>query len=153
AMGSAQLLPDGRVFVGWGTSPFFSAFSADGDILLDAKMTKGDPSYRAFLSDWEGSPVDQPSVAAPPRAGAAAIYVSWNGATSVQSWTVFAGKSPNALTRAGTVPKSDFETAIDIGSSGPYFAVQANDSNGSAVGKSNVVAMGRAPSVKQKNYG
>ncbi|HET9897826.1 MAG TPA: arylsulfotransferase family protein [Streptosporangiaceae bacterium] len=153
AMGSAQLLPDGRMFVGWGTSPYFSAFSADGEVLLDAAMTKGDPSYRAFISDWTGNPADQPSVAARPRSGGATIYVSWNGATSVHSWTVFAGKSPNALTRAGTVRKSDFETAIEIGSSGPYFSVQANDPAGRAVGKSNVVAMGRAPTTKQKNYG
>ncbi len=54
AMGSAQLLPDGRMFVGWGTNPYFSEFTADGKLLMDGKMTKGDPSFRAFLTDWEG---------------------------------------------------------------------------------------------------
>ncbi len=153
AMGSAQLLPDGRMVVGWGTSPYLSAFSADGEILFDAQITRGDPSYRAFLSDWTGTPVDQPSVAALPRPGGSTVFVSWNGATDVSSWTVFVGKSPTSLTRAGTVSKSDFETAIDISSSGPYFSVQASNAGGQVVGRSNVVAMGSVPSVKQKNYG
>src|SRR6516164_3326481 len=32
--GSVQLLPDGRVFVGWGAEPYFSEFAGQGELLL-----------------------------------------------------------------------------------------------------------------------
>lgn len=46
AMGSAQRLPNGNVFVSWGSNPRLSEFSPDGDLLFDATLAS--PSYRAF---------------------------------------------------------------------------------------------------------
>ncbi|HEY3873531.1 MAG TPA: arylsulfotransferase family protein, partial [Actinocrinis sp.] len=46
AMGSAQRLPNGDVFVSWGSTPRISEFSPSGEVLFDA--TLGSPSYRAF---------------------------------------------------------------------------------------------------------
>ena len=37
AMGNMQFLPDGRVFVGWGTEPYFSEFGDDGTLLVDGR--------------------------------------------------------------------------------------------------------------------
>ena len=36
--GSMQVLPDGRVFVGWGNEPYFSEFAEDGQIRLDGRV-------------------------------------------------------------------------------------------------------------------
>jgi hypothetical protein len=130
AMGNAQLLPNGGMFVGWGTNPYFSEFSPDGKLLLDGRLTKGDPTYRSFIGDWEGHPADLPAVAARHRAGGATVYASWNGATEVKSWTVLGGRAQTSLARIGTAPKSGFETAIAVRSKGPYFAVQALDAKG-----------------------
>ncbi|HWC79294.1 MAG TPA: arylsulfotransferase family protein [Pseudonocardiaceae bacterium] len=46
AMGSAQRLPNGNVFVSWGSNPRLSEFSPRGDLLFDATLDS--PSYRAF---------------------------------------------------------------------------------------------------------
>jgi hypothetical protein len=46
AMGSAQRLPNGNVFVSWGNIPRLTEFSPHGDVLFDATLTF--PSYRAF---------------------------------------------------------------------------------------------------------
>lgn len=46
AMGSAQRLPNGSVFVCWGSTPRLSEFSASGEVLFDASLAF--PSYRAF---------------------------------------------------------------------------------------------------------
>jgi hypothetical protein len=153
AMGSAQLLPDGRMFVGWGTNPYFSEFSQDGKLLLDGRMTKGDPSFRAFLTDWDGAPVDKPAVAARPSSGGATVFASWNGATNVASWTVFAGKDATSLTPVGSVPYNDFETAMSVGSSGPWFAVQAHDAKGRPLSKSLPALMNNNPSKGKPAYG
>ena len=44
--GSMQLLPDGRVLVGWGNLPYFTEFAQDGMLLLDGQFPVGDRSYR-----------------------------------------------------------------------------------------------------------
>ncbi len=139
AMGSAQLLPDGRMFAGWGTEPHFSEFAADGRLLLDGDIEKGAPSYRAFTSDWSGNPKERPAAAARHRSGGATVYASWNGATNVRTWTVFAGKTATSLRAVGSADSTGFETAIAVRNSGPYFAVQAHDAKGNALKKSAVV--------------
>lgn len=139
AMGSAQLLADGRMFVGWGTEPHFSEFAADGRLLLDADMIKDAASYRAFTENWTGHPAELPAAEARHRTGGATVYASWNGATEVRSWAVFAGTAGTSLTNVGTARKTGFETAIAVRSEGPHFAVQALDAKGKALAKSAVV--------------
>jgi Arylsulfotransferase (ASST) len=138
--GSVQLLPDGRVFVGWGAQPYFSEFAGNGELLLDGELPVNDQSYRAFTFDWSGHPADNPAVAVRPNpARGSAVYVSWNGATDVETWTVLAGRSPTALAMAASQPRSGFETMISVNSEGPYFAVTAHDGSGHQLGRSATV--------------
>lgn len=130
AMGSAQLLPDGRMFVGWGTNPYFSEFAADGELVMDGTTGNGHASYRTFVGEWTGHPTDRPAVAARHRSGGATVYASWNGATNVASWTVLAGKHRASMRPIVTAPRAGFETAIAVHNSGPYFAVQPHDARG-----------------------
>jgi len=142
AMGSAQLLSDGRMFVGWGTEPHFSEFAPDGSLLLDADIIKGDPSYRAFAQNWAGQPdprVELPAAAARQRSGGATVYASWNGATKVRWWVVYAGRTRSTLHKITKAGKSGFETAIAVSNRGPYFQVQALDGKGRALAKSPIV--------------
>jgi hypothetical protein len=141
AMGSAQLLDGGRMFVGWGTQPHFSEFSADGRLLLDGDIEKGDASYRAFRQDWTGYPTELPAAAARHRTGGATVYASWNGATQVSSWTVYAGKTQTSLAEVASAHRAGFETAIAVRSAGPYFAVQPHDAAGRPLSRSAPVRM------------
>lgn len=141
AMGNTQLLPDGGVFVGWGTNPYFSEFSADGKLLLEGQLTKGDPAYRSFIGDWTGHPAEPPAAAARRHAGGAIVYASWNGATEVASWSVQAGRSSGSLTQVGAARKNGFETAIPVGSHGPFFAVEARDAKGRRLATSPVTKL------------
>jgi Arylsulfotransferase (ASST) len=142
AMGSAQVLPDGGMFVGWGTEPYFSEFSRDGRLLLDGRLPANDPSYRAFNYAWSGRPADPPAAGARARAsGGATVYASWNGATDVRAWTVLAGKTRSSLSEAGSGPRTGFETAITVHSSGPYFAVEPRDANAQVLARSAPVAL------------
>jgi len=136
AMGNTQLLPDGGVFVGWGTNPYFSEYSADGKLLLEGQLTKDDPTYRSFIGDWTGHPAEPPAAAARRRPGGATVYASWNGATEVASWNVLAGRARTSVAPAGSARRSGFETAIAVRAKGPYFAVEARDAKGRALGRS-----------------
>ncbi len=140
AMGSVQLLPDGRVFVGWGDEPYFSEFAPDGRLLMDGQLPVGSRSYRAFVQDWVGLPTGQPQIVArADPAGQFVVYASWNGATEVVRWQVLAGADPSSLEPVGSQEWTGFETAIAVNASGPSFAAIALDSNGRELGRSAAV--------------
>ena len=140
--GSMQVLDNGRVFVGWGNLPYFSEFLSGGMLVLDGQFPVGDQSYRSFTSDWTGHPTDSPAIAARVnQAGGCTVYASWNGATEVDGWTVFAGKTSMALTQVGSQQHSGFESTITVNTDGPYFAVTAHDAGGGVLGRSATVRL------------
>jgi len=141
--GNVQLLPNGNVFVGWGSEPFFSEFSHDGKLHFDASFTPELESYRAFRFPWKGQPQDEPAlVAEQGPEGEKSLYVSWNGATEVDTWQVLAGSGPDDLKSAGSVPRKGFETTITLQTDEPYGTVRAKDSTGQVLGTSKAVKLG-----------
>lgn len=138
-----QVLPNGNVFIGWGSAPRFSEFSEDGDLLFDGRMPSGVNSYRAYRHEWIGQPVEPPDVLAESgMAGTVTVYVSWNGATEVASWQVWAGPDAGQLQPVGaSAPRDGFETTIPVQSEEPYFAVQALDAAGNLLGTSEAVQL------------
>jgi Arylsulfotransferase (ASST) len=141
AMGDAELLPDGGMFVGWGASPYYSEFAADGSLVMDAVLPLGHPSYRTFRRPWTGHPTERPAAAASAGSGGTTVYASWNGATSVASWGVLAGKQSSSLAYVGAARRTGFETAIAVASDGPYFAVEPHDASGHVLAQSATVRL------------
>jgi hypothetical protein len=139
SQGSVQLLGDGDTFVGWGQNGPFSEFSPSGQLLFDMHFLDTD-TYRAYRYQWSAQPLTRPSlVASNTAAGTTQLYVSWNGATDVASWSVFAGASPTSQPPVGNYPATGFETAITLPASEPYVAVQALSATGAVLKSSNVV--------------
>jgi Arylsulfotransferase (ASST) len=139
--GNVQVLPNGNVFVGWGSKPFFSEFSRDGELLFDARFPPEVESYRAFRFPWSGYPSDDPALAAESGSGdELTLYASWNGATEVAGWQVLAGPAPERLEPVGSAaPREGFETAITVRTVEPYVGVQARDGSGRVLGTSRAV--------------
>ena len=119
-----QVLPNGNVFVGWGSEPFVSEFSHGGELLFDARIPPDNDSYRAFRFPWSGHPSDRPVLVAE-RASQeeVRVYASWNGATQVATWEVLAGANPDQVESLGSVPRKGFETAMLVRTAKPYLAV------------------------------
>jgi hypothetical protein len=129
--GNMQLLPGGHVFVGWGSEPYFSEFSRDGELLFDASFPPEVESYRAFRFQWMGEPQTRPEIVAEIGEGdEVRVYASWNGATEVATWRVLAGPGPEDLEAVGSFPRAGFETIATLQAQGPYFAVKAEDDVG-----------------------
>ena len=141
-MGSTQPLPNGDVFVGWGSQPSFSEYSGSGRLLFDVVFPRPDLSYRANLEQWVGLPLDPPVGAARKKSGKSTVYASWNGATQVVSWRVLAGPSASGLAAVAASAKSGFETAIPVRQSYKTFEVQALDANGRVIGTSRLFTVG-----------
>jgi hypothetical protein len=144
--GNVQILPGGHVFVGWGSEPYFSEFSRDGELLFDANFPPEVESYRAFRFPWKGEPQTRPAVVAETGKGDEAhIYVSWNGATEVATWRVLAGPGPDKLNPVGSFPRAGFETIATLQAEGPYFAAKAVNGAGQELATSRAVkSQGRA---------
>jgi hypothetical protein len=129
--GSVQTLPGGNVFVGFGSTPFFSEFSAKGRLLFDASLPEDDGSYRILRYPWSATPKTRPDAAAR-RTGpsSVSVYASWNGATTVARWQVLAGSDPASLAPVATTARKGFETRIDVSGPATTFAARALDARG-----------------------
>jgi hypothetical protein len=142
SQGNAQLLPGGRMFVGWGAEPRFTEFALDGRVLLDGRFGKGADSYRAYRFPWSGRPADDPSVAVgEPRDGKVTVFASWNGATAVARWQVLAGPDGNRMRVVASAPRRGFETAIAARTAEPRIRVRALDAHGAVLGTSRAIAV------------
>jgi len=144
-MGSAELLPNGNVFVGYGNLPFFAEYTKSGQLVMDALFPGSDLSYRAIKippGQWVGQPLSPPSAAARQSGGKTTVYASWNGATQVSSWRVLAGASASQVSVVATKAKAGFETAIPVNENYAAYKVQALDASGNVIGTSAVVGSG-----------
>ncbi len=144
SQGNVQLLENGDLFVGWGSEPYFSEFSAGGQLLFDAHMRGSYQSYRAYRFPWTGAPTEAPAIAiaapAQPAGGAVTVYASWNGDTRAASWRVLAGPSPAQLAPVAEAARSGFQTAIATPGPEADVAVQALDASGAVLATSPTVA-------------
>jgi Arylsulfotransferase (ASST) len=144
SQGNMQVLPNGNVFIGWGSEPVISEFSHDGELLFNAHLPPDDDSYRAFRFPWKGQPSEAPAVAVDQGSDdEVALYASWNGATEVATWEVLAGSRPDQLEPLGSVSRDGFETALSAHITEPYVGVRARDSSGRVLGTSKPVKSGR----------
>jgi Arylsulfotransferase (ASST) len=137
SQGDAQPQPNGDEFVGWGASPYFTEYTAAGQVVFDAYMPPGDESYRALRFAWDGRPTTAPALSIARSGHTGIAYASWNGATDVAAWQLLAGSSASRLAPVGGAPRSGFETAIGVpATAGPYLAVHALAADGSVLGTS-----------------
>jgi hypothetical protein len=133
-MGNMQILPDGHVLVGWGSTPAVTEFTANGKPVLEITGL-GDGSYRAYRAAWSGRPATAPDVAvAPLPDDRMRVSASWNGATGVAAWRFVTG-SGNRPVAATTVRRRSFETTVTLARS-PNVTAEALAPDGTVLGRS-----------------
>lgn len=96
AQGGYHLLPNGHAVIGWGVVPAMTEFDEAGNVVMDVQVCPwnttaagGGPLYRVYKFDWVGQPHWDPSCAFVNGT----VYVSWNGATEVASWSLVSDES------------------------------------------------------------
>lgn len=137
SQGNMQVLPNGNVFIGWGSAPVFSEFDAEGNLIFNGRFPTGANSYRAYRFSWVGTPSAPPDIAVETGLGdELTVYASWNGATEVAHWDVLAGPDPEGLEPVGSGARIGFETAIAVTTVEPYLAVRALNADGEVLGAS-----------------
>jgi len=138
--GSARMLANGNLLVGWGAEPVITEFTRTGRVVFDARFRAADDgAYRVTRADWSGRPPTPPSLAAQRRGSRIAAWASWNGATEVARWQVLGGATPEALAPVGGRARTGFETAISVPAGSRYIAVRALDARGTVLGESSPI--------------
>jgi hypothetical protein len=139
--GSTELMPNHKVFVGWGSTPDFSEYAPNGRQLFNAQLPLGISTYRAYRFAWTGQPRTRPALATSWRPGGAIwVYASWNGATQVAAWRVLGGSRRHALRALRVRTRTGFETRIGLRWRPHYVAVQALGAAGHVLGTSRVLS-------------
>lgn len=143
SQGDTQILDNGNIFMGWGSQPFYSEFSSDGTLLMQAQFGSIVPglaqNYRAFKANWTGNPDSTPAIwsTANSTSSATAFYASWNGATEVARWRFLGAMNETGASHVlGTVEKQGFETSFVAGSFVAWGSVQALDKPGNVLSTS-----------------
>ncbi|KAK0765857.1 hypothetical protein N5P37_001797 [Trichoderma harzianum] len=156
AMGGYQTLDSGNIMTGWGYYPGFVEYTSDGTPVMDFQRGAigGEPlpdmfAYRVNKGDWKGNPSWPPSVAADAPNNStlnATVYVSWNGATEVASWAIFASNDHSSINSHTNLiaesPRDGFETAISLSSQNTtrrYVGAAAVSSSGDVLGSTIVI--------------
>ncbi|MBA2346962.1 MAG: aryl-sulfate sulfotransferase [Solirubrobacterales bacterium] len=135
---NGQRLPNGNLFVGWGTSGVFSEFTPGGRMLFDAELPSGLDTYRAYKSVWKGTPSGRPRVAAQRSGGRLRVEASWNGSTEVVRWRARTGPSAKRLKATGGKARwTNLETRFSVPAGKARFvAVEALDKRGKVLATS-----------------
>lgn len=113
-MGNTQRLGNGNTFIGWGGQPQLSEVRPNGTLALE--MALNALSYRAFRFPWSGFPATDPHAVARYDSDPTAVtlYASWNGATDITGYEVYAGPTKASLSPVTTATRTGFETMIPL---------------------------------------
>lgn len=131
SQGSYQDLTNAHVLLGHGAVPVLEEYDAAGNLVLlfQFGLHYLEMSYRGFRFPWVGRPRTPPAVSAYSSVdtGLTYVYMSWNGATEVRSWNIYAGSANTSteLHMAMSVPKAGFETATTLPGSLSHVQVEA----------------------------
>ncbi|KAJ7450255.1 hypothetical protein B0H11DRAFT_1928282 [Mycena galericulata] len=146
AEGSIEPYGD-HILVGYGSNPWIEAYDAASEGVVfsvtigpnNASLWKGGiTNYRVFQTstlEFTGHPTQPPNVSLT----GGNVYVSWNGATHVASYTLLTGPSPGEVeTEVVSVAKTGFETKMSAAGSEAFISVAALAANGTTLGTSAV---------------
>lgn len=143
--GSMQNLPSGNSLVSWGLTAEYSEFDTQDVRVLDVAFVDSTTrAYRVCKSEWTGTPpIEAMSLYLYARNASSTTHywMSWNGATDVNEWIVYA--RPSLV--LGRIGNMGFETHLDAGKFVSEGYVEAIGKDGKVMGRSKTVAVFIAP--------
>ena len=115
--GSAHVLPNGNVLMGWADDILISEHAPDGRVLMEAHIKPSLDSYRCYKYEWVGQPLEPPNLYSAAYVSGTdtrtMAYVSWNGATEVAHWDLYESDVDGVLgKRLLSAKRKGFETVM-----------------------------------------
>ncbi|TGO74901.1 hypothetical protein BELL_0249g00120 [Botrytis elliptica] len=149
AEGGIHALDNGNYLVGYGVVPSFAEFTETGEVAMEIQTRpwyvasgRGTDLYRVYKFDWVAQPSWKPVMVEVGQI----LYVSWNGATEVDSWALYGGSSPTTMHHLLTMPKTGFETGVRPSNSSTFYQAIALDKDGNELDSTEILEMYRLSS-------
>jgi Arylsulfotransferase (ASST) len=148
SQGGTQVLPNGNVFVNWGSAGAITEFDDGGEVLFHAFLESGDlwrngdvQNYRGFRFNWTGVPNEEPAIAALEEGKRMGVHVSWNGDTETRVWRFFGVDGSEKEVLLGEEKRENFETSFYVKSGGKWkgFLAEAVGGNGEVARRTRIV--------------
>ncbi|KAK3681168.1 hypothetical protein LTR37_020969 [Vermiconidia calcicola] len=143
--GNMQMLPNGHAWICFTELALHTEYDVNGTLIMRAEFEAKVRNYRSWKLPWVGQPSQPPDV----YSGAVinegtthtVVYMSWNGATEVSEWHVYAtnARGKKRLLIA-TTPRRGFETSVWAREFANHVIVEAIDADGNKLGESQVFA-------------
>ncbi|KAF7931179.1 uncharacterized protein EAE97_009388 [Botrytis byssoidea] len=149
AEGGIHALDNGNFLVGYGVVPSFVEFTETGEVAMEIQTRpwyvasgRGTDLYRVYKFDWVAQPSWKPVMVEVGQI----LYISWNGATQVESWALYGGSSPTTMHHLLTMPKTGFETGVRPSNSSAFYQAIALDKDGNELDSTEILEMYRLSS-------
>ena len=137
AMGNAQMLPGGGMFVGGAPTRTSPSLTPRAGWCSTGSLSRATRHTGPSSATGRVTPTELPAVAARRRSGGAMVYASWNG-DRCRLLNVLAGRTRSSLAAVKSAPKKDSRRDRGLGG-GPYFAVEPRDAQGRTLSRSQPV--------------
>ncbi|KAK5163784.1 uncharacterized protein LTR77_010458 [Saxophila tyrrhenica] len=143
--GNYQPLDNGNVFMCWSERALQSEHTKEGKMLMQARLrVDWLGTYRAYKFEFEGTPADPPDavgeVVEEDGRVKTNVFVSWNGATEVNSYKLFRTRaSGHPLMLVDSQTKQGFETTLSYEGYAKYAVVKALHANGTVLGQTKLI--------------
>lgn len=146
SQGSYQPLEADHVLVGYGQIAKTREFNASNHVIYEAQYGYSTASslvasYRTYRQKWSGQVSAAPKVVARCSSNVTSVYMSWNGATTYDTWTVFAGTSATNVSVVATLSKAGFESSYTFTEKYTNLFVEAKG-NGKSLANSSTISTG-----------
>lgn len=160
--GNVGQLSNGNTWVGWGSIPFVSEYSATQEPVFRARLNEGvvEPTiaYEVHKQPWVGRPTSSPNVFAYTKGcdTKLVLYISWNGATEYRRWAIYTSASATrGFQKVATTDRNGFESVVFLdyvtASTAKFVMVKAIAWNGRRLGVSKATAVFVAKSQPECN--
>lgn len=145
--GNYQILDNKNIFIGWSEQATHSEHLPNGSLVMEARLvTEWLGTYRSYKFPFVGLPKEPPKVHSIAHVSEARnstttmVHVSQNGATEIDSWTLY----KTTETGEPKIPvfqkkKTGFETAIVWDGYASYVILEAVDKDGKVLATSEIV--------------
>jgi fibronectin type 3 domain-containing protein len=92
---------------------------------------------------WTGAPSTPIAVKSDRTAAGSTVWMSWNGDTRVDHWRVLAGTADGQLEFVANVPRTGFESTVDLDQAYARYRVVGISAEGKVLGRSKVNRLGQ----------
>jgi hypothetical protein len=162
--GNVQFLENTNILVSWADFGFTSEFSLNGTLVQQIRSPyERFSEYRQYKFDWMAAlHVSEPIALVSHVYGAVediattVLYVSWNGATEVDSWNFYSSASSEQVQHPSliaTVSKKGFETVAMVPGNYLFAFVEAVAKDGTRLQNSTITISKLPPSYVYKQQG